>query len=410
MTTIAGRAAFLDHPGLRALLAALTADGGEARVAGGAVRDALLGRPVGDIDVATTVLPRETLRRAEAAGLRAIPTGLEHGTITVVAEGLPVEVTTLRSDIETDGRHAKVVFGRDWQADAKRRDFTINGLYAEADGTVVDLVNGVADLDKRVLRFIGEPEQRIREDYLRVLRFFRFFAWYGEGRPDAGGLKACARLKDGVSGLSAERIWSEMRKLLSAPDPSRALLWMRTTGVLSLVIPETEKWGIDAIHGMVRAEQAHGWAPDPLLRLAAVIPPTAERVMSLEERLRLSKAEARRLHGWADAPVPAETSAALARQIHTVGREGLVDRLKLQIAADAANGTDIQAKLALLDYAKTWDLPVLPVTGADLVAAGFAPGPALGKELKRLEAEWLASDFQLDKAALLERTALPQPD
>ena len=183
--TLAGKADWLNGPDLQKLLTILSADGEQARVAGGAVRNALLGEPVADVDIATTALPKETMRRAEAAGFKAIPTGIEHGTVTVVAHGKGYEVTTLRADIETDGRRAKVSFGRDWQADAERRDFTINALYAEADGTVVDLVGGIADLKTRRLRFIGDAETRIREDHLRILRFFRFFAWFGDGRPDA---------------------------------------------------------------------------------------------------------------------------------------------------------------------------------------------------------------------------------
>ena len=194
----------------------------------------------------------------------------------------------LRADVETDGRRAKVSFGRDWKLDAERRDFTINALYAEADGTVVDLVGGIADIEARRLRFIGDAEARIREDYLRILRFFRFFAWYGDGRPDAEGLKACARLKEGLGQLSAERVWSELKKLLSAPDPSRALLWMRQAGVLTSVLPESEKWGIDAIHGLTKAEKDLGWTPDPLLRLEAIVPPDAARMKTLAERLRFS--------------------------------------------------------------------------------------------------------------------------
>ena len=196
--SIAGRADWLADKHLQRLLAALTEGGEEARIAGGAVRNTLMGQPVADIDIATTCLPSETIRRAEAEGFKAVPTGIEHGTITVVAGGKPYEITTLRADVETDGRRAKVSFGRDWKLDAERRDFTINALYAEADGTVVDLVGGIADIEARRLRFIGDAEARIREDYLRILRFFRFFAWYGEGRPDAEGLKACARLKEGL--------------------------------------------------------------------------------------------------------------------------------------------------------------------------------------------------------------------
>ena len=202
--SIAGRGDWLDDRHLQKLLAALSAEGELARIAGGAVRNALLGQAVADIDIATTTLPDETVRRVKAAGFKAVPTGIEHGTVTAVVDGRPFEVTTLRADVETDGRRAKVSFGRDWTADAERRDFTINGLYAEADGTVVDLVGGLPDIEARRLRFIGDAETRIREDYLRILRFFRFFAWYGDGRPDAEGLKACARLKDGLDRLSAE--------------------------------------------------------------------------------------------------------------------------------------------------------------------------------------------------------------
>ena len=405
--SIAGRAAFLETASLQKLMAALKADGEEARIAGGAVRDALLGRETGDVDIATTILPEETMRRAQAAGFKPVPTGIDHGTITVVADGTPYEVTTLRSDIETDGRHAKVAFGRDWKQDAERRDFTINGLYAEADGKVIDLVGGLVDLDKRLLRFIGDPTQRIQEDYLRILRFFRFFAWFGTGRPDAEGLKACARLKDGVTGLSAERVWTELRKLLSAPDPSRALLWMRTTGVLTLVLPESEKWGIDAIHGLVDAEKAKVWQPDPLLRLASIIPPTGERIGTLSQRLRLSKAEAKRLGAWSSASPSAEgeTTEELARRIHANGAAGLSDRLKLQIAAAKAAGNETAQMERLLDHAQTWQIPVFPISGADLLKQGHEAGPKLGGLLNQLEAEWSASDFTLDRDALLARAS-----
>ena len=213
-TSIAGLAPWLESYALQRLLAVLSTEGEKARIAGGAVRNALLGQAVSDVDIATTNRPEETIRRAEDAGYKAVPTGAAHGTITVVAQGKPYEVTTLRADIETDGRRAKVVFGRDWRCDAERRDFTINALYAEADGTVVDFVGGLDDLHSRTLRFIGDPETRIREDYLRILRFFRFFAWYGSGRPDAEGLKACARSRKGsanfqlsVSGANLKSCW-----------------------------------------------------------------------------------------------------------------------------------------------------------------------------------------------------------
>ena len=288
--SVAG-AAWLGDPSLQKLLAVLCEGEDTARIVGGAVRNTLLGEAVTDIDIATTTLPDETVRRAESAGFRAVPTGIEHGTVTVIAGGVPHEVTTLRSDIATDGRRATVAYGRDWKVDAGRRDFTVNALYAEADGTVIDLVGGLADLETRTIRFIGDAETRIREDYLRILRFFRFFAQYGGGRPDAAGLLACTRLKDGISRLSVERIWAEMKKLLGAADPSRALLWMRQSGVLSLALPETEKWGIDAIHALVAAERDLGWLADPLLRLEAIVPPDPARMGELAERLKLSNGE-----------------------------------------------------------------------------------------------------------------------
>ncbi len=410
--SIAGRAKWLGDRHLQKLLAALSADGEQARVAGGAVRNALLGQKMADIDIAATTFPEETMRRAKAAGFKTVPTGIEHGTVTVIAGGRPFEVTTLRADVETDGRRAKVSFGRDWKADAERRDFTINALYAEADGTVIDLVGGVADLEARRLRFIGEAEARIREDYLRILRFFRFFAWYGEGRPDAEGLKACARLKEGLDRLSAERVWVELKKLLCAPDPSRALLWMRQAGVLSRVLPESEKWGIDAIHGLVRTGSDLGWSPDALLRLEAMMPPDAARMKALAGRLRLSTAESSRLQRWAlTEPVAATTpEAVLARALYRGDPQGIVDRLRLSLAAARTRAAEDDGAMMeagglsrLLAFADKWQRPVFPVKGADLAALGMAAGPALGETLKALETVWIESGFALGREALLER-------
>jgi poly(A) polymerase len=412
--SLAGKADWLGERHLQRLLAALADGGEEARVAGGAVRNALIGQPVADVDIATTTVPDETIRRAEAAGFKAVPTGIEHGTITIVAGGKPFEVTTLRADIETDGRRAKVSFGRDWKADAERRDFTINALYAEADGTIVDLVGGIADIEARRLRFIGDPEARIREDYLRILRFFRFFAWYGDGRPDAEGLKACARLKEGLGQLSVERVWSELKKLLSAPDPSRALLWMRQAGVLTSVLPESEKWGIDAIHALTRAEKDLGWAPDPLLRLEAIVPPDAARMKTLAERLRFSVSDAGRLRQWAlTAPVESKTTkAGLAKRLYRGDRQGIVDRLRLSLASARARAVEDNDALLeaggfsrLLAFAEKWKKPGFPLKGADLTRLGASPGPKLGATLKNLENEWIESGFALDRGALLTRAA-----
>ncbi|ABQ61422.1 polyA polymerase family protein [Brucella ovis ATCC 25840] len=397
---------------MQALFTALNRDGGEARVVGGAVRNTLLGTGVSDVDLATTHLPEETVRLASEAGFKPVPTGMEHGTITVVVQGYPFEVTTLRRDIETNGRHAKVAFGTDWKADAERRDFTINALYVTADGTVIDQVGGLADIETRTLRFIGDAEQRIREDYLRILRFFRFFAWYGSGRPEAEGLRASARLKDGIAQLSAERIWSEMKKLLGAPDPSRALLWMRQAGVLNLVLPESEKWGIDAIHGLVRTQSDLGWQADPLLRLESLVPPDAVRMEELGKRMKMSNAERARLEAWARADVvkPGLSEQALKKAIYRGSKQALLDRIRLAYAAarQEAVGSDEAMIRAggvarLLDAAEHYDAPVFPITGGDLLARGIEKGPGLGETLRSLETLWIDSCFSLDREALLRK-------
>ena len=414
MTSIRDRAEWLRDKNLQRLLAFLGEGGEEARIAGGAVRNALLGEAVSDVDIATTTLPDETERRADAAGFRTVPTGKDHGTITVIVGNNAYEVTTLRADVETDGRHARVVFGTDWKRDAERRDFTINALYATADGTVIDLVDGLGDLERQMLRFIGDPERRIREDYLRILRFFRFFAWYGKGRPDAEGLKACARLKDGMAQLSAERVWAELKKLLSAPDPSRALLWMRQTGVLTALLPESEKWGIDSIHGLVAAERDLGWDADPMLRLASIVPPDAERMTSLARRLKMSKAEALCLTEWAGSAKLAHDASeiALARLAYRGSPQGLKDRLRLSLAGARVRAVEDDAAMIeaggfsrLLRYLDGWDRQVFPIKGGDLEHLGLAQGKRMGEILRALEDEWVDGGFVKSGDALLERAA-----
>lgn len=403
---------WLADASLQSILAILSADGEEARIVGGPVRNALLGLPVTDIDIATTCRPDETIRRIEAAGLKAVPTGVEHGTVTVVAEGRPFEVTTLREDIETDGRHAKVRFGKDWAADSKRRDFTINALYATATGEVIDLVGGAADIRTQTLRFIGEAEDRIREDYLRILRFFRFFAWYGRGRPDADGLRAVTRLKEGLSRLSPERVWNELRKLLSAEDPSRALLWMRQCGVLTAVLPESERWGIDTIHPLTMAEAELGWQADPLLRLMAIVPPDAARLTELSRRLRLSNAERDRLVAFAQAePVTAEESdGSLRARLYFGDRQAIIDRLRLALATARGKPDALSeaARLsAQLSMAERFQAPPMPVTGDDLMAAGIRKGPELGQTLDRLRRAFVESGFTLPREKLLDLVKAP---
>ncbi|MBA8880574.1 CCA tRNA nucleotidyltransferase [Phyllobacterium myrsinacearum] len=410
--SIADKAPWLQDAALQKLLAALSANGEGARIVGGAVRNTLLGQAVSDLDIATTCVPDETIHRAEAAGFKTVPTGISHGTVTVIADKRPFEVTTLRADVKTDGRHAAVAFGRDWQVDAARRDFTINALYVEADGTIVDLVGGLADIESRTLRFIGDAEQRIREDYLRILRFFRFFAWYGHGRPESEGLKACARLKDGLAQLSSERVWSELKNMLAAPDPSRALLWMRQAGVLTAVLPESEKWGIDTIHGLVKTEKELGWHADPLLRLASIVPPHTDRVNEMAQRLKLSNQERERLLAWAAAvvPNPEISEAGFAKRLYRSDGQGMIDRLRLALVSarmDALNDNAAMMRAGhlskLLEFAERYEKPKFPVTGGDLVAAGLEKGPEVGKLQRALEDTWIDSGFILDRSALLAR-------
>ncbi|OJU06395.1 MAG: CCA tRNA nucleotidyltransferase [Rhizobium sp. 63-7] len=412
MTNLAGEDWFRD-PALTRVLALLNSDGAVGRVVGGAVRNSLLGIPVSDIDIATTLRPEAVMERAAAAGIKAVPTGLAHGTVTLVVDGTPFEVTTLRRDVETDGRHAQVAFSTDWQADAERRDLTMNALYVDANGDVVDLVGGLADIDSRTVRFIGDASMRIAEDYLRILRFFRFFAHYGSGRPDATGLKASAAARSKLRTLSAERVWSELKKLLSAADPGRALLWMRQAGVLTEILPESEKWGIDAIPALVGTEKALGWDADPRLRLAAIVPPDAERLAAMAARLRLSREEAAYFSAWATAPAVADDMAgtAFSRLLYRYGADGIKVRLKLALASArvrAENGgvEDMQraGRLSdLLNRAERWQKPVFPLSGADVLAAGIAAGPKVGETLARLETEWLDRNFSTDRATLVAR-------
>lgn len=394
----------LSAPETRAVFRALEGDGVTTRLVGGTVRNALLGEPVKDIDMATVLLPEKVIELAKGAGLKAIPTGIEHGTVTLVAHGRPVEVTTLRADVETDGRRAVIRYTEDWSEDAERRDFTMNALYCDPDGTIFDPLSGLDDLLARRVRFIGNAEDRIREDYLRILRFFRFFAFYGEGRPDAEGLKACVRLKSGIALLSAERIWSELKRILEAPRPEKSLLWMRTSEILQIVLPEC--WGIDAIHALVATEQAEGWPPDPLLRLAAIIPPRTESIDKLADRLRLSRSETKWLTAWAGSdPMGAPLDEdALALRLYRDGESPVLARLRLALAKASGEGQDdIAAGLRRnIAFAADWTKPALPVTGKDLQALGHKTGLAMGELLSALEDRWVESGFSLSREALLD--------
>lgn len=407
-------AAWFGSPDLQSILTLLNADGGQARIAGGAVRDTLMGRSVGDIDIATTLSPQEVMDRAEGAGIKSVPTGIDHGTITLVVNGKSYEVTTLRIDVVSYGRHAQVAFGADWAMDAARRDLTMNGLYADAEGNVIDLVDGFTDINSRTVRFIGDAASRIEEDYLRILRFFRFFAWYGDGRPDPDGLRASARLKAGIARLSAERVWSEFKKLLGAPDPSRALLWMRQSGILSTFLPESEKWGIDSIFGLVQAQADLKWGDDAVLRLMAIVPNDPARLDRMAKRLRLANSERKRLVQWAGQERISEdlSDIALRRLLYRGDPQAIIDKIRLQLSASrtAAQSDDkalhVAAKFSrMLKVASQWKRPSFPLSGKDLQALGISPGPAMGAALNSLEEAWVESNFALTRAQLLEKAS-----
>ncbi len=408
MTPDLKREAWLNSKPLLTVFDALEAAGGEVRVNGGAVRNSLMGIAVADVDLSTTLVPAQTIKALEAAGIRAIATGIEHGTITAVAGKTPFEITTLREDIETNGRHAVVRFGTDWELDAKRRDLTINALYCDRHGILYDPLNGLDDVKNRHVRFIGDAGERITEDHLRILRFFRFFAWYGAARPDGDGLKACAKLKGGLENISVERIWMELRKTLKAPDPSRSLLWMRTTGVLGVILPESEKWGIDLVPHLIAAEQKWRWKPDAMVRLAAMMRPDGEIATGVARRLKFSGDETRRLVDWAQSPLPRKDcdEVELAKSLYLGDPQAILDKMKLEIARLAMTNEEGSASAKSIaehvKYATKWKRPVFPVKGQDILNKGIAAGPEIGALTKKLEKLWVDSGFKLSKAELLK--------
>lgn len=393
-------APWLAEKPLSELLAVLDRDGEEARVVGGAVRNALLGLAAGDIDVATTAVPAEVMRRAEAAGFKGVPTGIDHGTVTVVVEGKPFEVTTLREDVETFGRHATVKFGRDWKRDAERRDFTMNGLSLSADGTVHDHVGGVADLKARRVRFIGDASIRIAEDYLRILRFFRFHAHYGEGHPDADGLHAAIVARTGLEQLSRERVRMELMKLMLAPRAVAALAVMAESGLLGPVLGGVPH--LASFSNMAKVEVAAGLAPDATRRLAALGVWVTEDAERLWQRLRLSNAEHERLTAMADRwwrVSPAMEEGAARALIYALGPEHFVARVLLAWTR-APEGAHDEAWRALAALPQRWTAPVFPLRAADFIARGVEKGPRLGAALAAAEAAWIAADFPMDASSL----------
>lgn len=392
-------APWLISGGTARVLQLLNADGEEARVVGGAVRNALLGLVPGDIDIATTALPHEVMRRAKSAGIKAVPTGIDHGTVTLVIDSQPYEVTTLREDTETFGRKAKVAFGRDWVKDAERRDFTMNGLSVDADGVVHDYVEGIADAAARRVRFIGDPDQRIAEDFLRILRFFRIHAAFGAGDPDRDGYLACIRGRAGLASLSAERLRMETLKLLVAPGASAAALAMADGGLLQALTGGVAYAG--PLSAMIAIERELGLTASSTRRLAALTVAVTEDAKRVATRLRLSNAETKALdsmgHRWWRLATKGEADAR--RLLYRLGAERYHDRVLL---GWARAGGDVGSSRwrALAELPQRWTAPKFPLRAADFIARGMAEGPALGHVLTLAEDAWLAADFPLEQAAL----------
>jgi poly(A) polymerase len=400
VTPIAGETrladiAWLEQGPLGQLLEILNTDGEEARVVGGAVRNTLLREPRGDIDLATTLKPEAVVERARKEGFKPIPTGIEHGTITIVTQDGRFEVTSLREDVETDGRRAIVRFGRDWKRDAERRDFTINALSLSRDGVVHDYVGGRADIEARKVRFIGEAHARIQEDYLRILRFFRFHAGYGAGAPDPDGLRACITLRAGLDQLSRERVRAELMKLMLAPLAAETLEVMSETGLLLRILGGVATMA--ACRRMIALEAELGIPPDPVRRLAALAVLAPEDAMRLGLRLRLSGAERDRL-AQAGAEWRRVGNAADMRHLRTMlyrlEDEPFRDAILLAWARAAEPDASRWREAAALP--QHWEAPASPFRAADFVAAGVAKGPALGAALAEAEAKWIAADFPPD--------------
>jgi poly(A) polymerase len=408
MTTRRIDAKWLREGGAARVLEVLDRDGEEARAVGGAVRNELLKLPVHEIDIATTAVPDEVTKRVTAAGFKAVPTGIAHGTVTVVVDGTPFEVTTLRRDEETYGRHAKVAFGRDWKADAERRDFTINAFSAARDGSVNDYVGGFTDLDARRIRFIGDAKKRIEEDYLRVLRFFRFHAAYGKGELDAEGLAACIAARGGLEQLSRERVRMEMVKLLVAPGAGPVVKAMGDAGILGPLLAGVP----NRVHfiAMAAAETALAFPADAMRRLAALAVLVAEDAERLWQKLRLSNAEYARLtamaEGWRRIS-PALSEPQQKVLLYRLGPEIYADQALLAFARSGVKPEDADwHRLATLPA--RWQAPDFPIKAADLMARGVAKGPALGAALSAAEAAWVAASFPSDSMeldAIAERAA-----
>jgi poly(A) polymerase len=392
--------AWMTAPSTRRVMGALNPeDGDQARFVGGCVRNAFLGVPVDDVDIATTLTPDQAVARLEAAGIKVAPTGIEHGTVTAIVDGAPFEVTSLRKDVETFGRRAVVAFTTDWREDALRRDFRLNAIYARPDGTVFDPFGGIADAHARRIIFIGQARDRIAEDHLRILRFYRFTAWYGR-EIDAEGHRACVEMAETLKALSVERVWKELKKLLAAPDPSDTVKAMQEGHVLKQVL--TGHIDFNLFFDIINADRGKARSPDPFLRLVALSGGDEAAMLALCKQMKASNAEAARAKALTQpldglilrADADHET---LSRAVYAIGSDAVQGRLRL---AEAAHDGDAQAAL---DFVDGYEPPRFPLKGRDLIQAGFERGPELGALLKQLERVWIDSVFTLDREALLAK-------
>lgn len=387
---------WMTAPEAKAVVDALTAEGAEVRFVGGCVRDALVGRPVKDVDLATADPPERVITLLRRAGLKAVPTGIEHGTVTAVSGHRPFEVTTLRRDVETHGRHATVAFTDDWEADAARRDFTFNALSCRPDGTLFDPFGGRADLKAGRVRFVGEARARIKEDYLRLLRFFRFHAHYGRGDPDPDGLAAATAMVAKLTQLSRERVRNELLTLLKADDPVPVIEIMTAQHILDRVLPELN--GAAVLRALIALGlEVH--APDALLRLGALLDGGPAEAASVADRLRLSRAERERLVAMRDPTAlvsPDQDSKARRQALYRLGAQPVADRLRLDWARLQAGGLAVDPVRAteILRTVTAWSIPQLPIKGSDALALGVASGEAVGRLLAQVEAWWEDRDFQ----------------
>jgi len=373
------------------------------RFVGGCVRNALWEVPVGDVDLATQLEPKAVAQALDAANIKYVPTGIEHGTLTAVIDGKPYEITSLRKDVETDGRRAVVSFTQDWAEDAQRRDLTVNAIYADFEGRLYDPTGqGLDDIAAKKFRFVGDADLRCREDYLRILRFFRFVAHYGgQEKVDAASLKACRENRAGLKQLSAERVWIEIKKILSAKDPTRAARIMLTNEILETVLREASN--VDGLAQIVALGQRENIAPDPLLRLMAMAVREPLQMALFCKRMKMSNAETKRFRAWADDDAQLSTDMderAKLGAIYSSGKQVIIDRALLRAAGES---DPIQSSrwMSLADLSLGWTRPIFPIDGRDLAEAGVPKGPQMGKAMKALEKLWIRSGFSTEKPQLL---------